>query len=59
MAKKLPIEPAKIEAVRRKDTRKNIPNEKLRGFVSEEENKPKRVFSLRDSRPMGGASTCR
>ena len=37
-----------IDAVRHKDTRKNIPTEQLRDFVKEEEQKPKSILYARD-----------
>ena len=40
---------AEIEAVRHKDTRKNIPTEELRDFVADEEQRPKMVLYPRDS----------
>jgi len=39
---------AKIETVRHKDKRKNIPTEELRDFVREEENAPKKLLYPRD-----------
>src|SRR5487761_955685 len=39
---------AEIEAVRHKDTRKNIPTEELRDFVADEEQRPKVVLYPRD-----------
>ena len=49
MAKKTPTtESLPIDAHRHKDTRKNIPTEELRDFVSEEENKPKTILYPRD-----------
>ena len=39
---------AKIDAVRHKDKRKNIPTEELRDFVSEDEQAPKTVLYPRD-----------
>jgi adenine-specific DNA-methyltransferase len=47
MAKKQ-AQPTKIETVRHKDSRKNIPTEELRDFVREEENKPKTILYPRD-----------
>jgi adenine-specific DNA-methyltransferase len=38
----------KIESVRHKDTRKNIPTEELRDFVAEQEQKPQAVLYPRD-----------
>ena len=43
MAKKTKKTPKKIDAVKHKDKRKNIPTEELRGFVKEDEAKPKEV----------------
>jgi adenine-specific DNA-methyltransferase len=40
--------PAKVEAVRHKDKRKNIPTEELRDFVREDEQAPKTVLYPRD-----------
>jgi len=37
-----------VEVIRHKDKRKNIPTEELRGFVAEEEKKPKAVLYPRD-----------
>lgn len=48
MAKKKPNQPAEIESVRHKDTRKNIPTEELRDFVREEEQRPQTVLYPRD-----------
>ncbi|MBK8870343.1 MAG: site-specific DNA-methyltransferase [Elusimicrobia bacterium] len=42
-AKKIPV-----ETIRHKDKRTNIPTEELRGFVAEEEKKPKTVLYPRD-----------
>jgi len=39
---------ARIDAVRHKDKRKNIPTEELRDFVAEEEQAPKTVLYPRD-----------
>ena len=39
---------AEIDAVRHKDTRKNIPTEELRDFVADEEQRPKTVLYPRD-----------
>ena len=43
-----PTRSKKIEAVRHKDKRKNIPTEELRDFVREEENSPKTILYPRD-----------
>jgi adenine-specific DNA-methyltransferase len=49
MAKKLATRAAtKIESVKHKDTRKNIPTEELRDFVEEQEQKPTTVLYPRD-----------
>ena len=48
MAKKKTNQPAEIESVRHKDTRKNIPTEELRDFVREEEQRPQTVLYPRD-----------
>jgi adenine-specific DNA-methyltransferase len=37
-----------VETLRHKDKRANIPTEELRGFVAEEEKKPKTVLYPRD-----------
>jgi hypothetical protein len=39
---------ARVDAVRHKDKRKNIPTEELRDFVREEEQQPRKVLYLRD-----------
>jgi adenine-specific DNA-methyltransferase len=39
---------ARIDAVRHKDKRKNIPTEELRDFVREDEQQPKKVLYPRD-----------
>ena len=41
-------EKTKIETVKHKDKRANIPTEELRGFLSEEEKKPQTLFYSRD-----------
>lgn len=43
MAKRKSKKSVKIDSVKHKDKRKNIPTEELRGFVEEEEKKPKEV----------------
>ncbi len=48
MAKK-PIEPKKIESIRHKDKRANIPTEELRDFVTEDEQAPKTMLYPRDT----------
>ena len=40
--------PKKVEAVRHKDKRKNIPTEELRDFVRDDENRPQTVLYPRD-----------
>ncbi|NLH40893.1 MAG: site-specific DNA-methyltransferase [Planctomycetes bacterium] len=40
--------PNKVESIRHKDKRKNIPTEELRDFVAEEENAPKTMLYPRD-----------
>ena len=40
--------PAKVESIRHKDKRKNIPTEELRDFVAEDENAPKTLLYPRD-----------
>jgi adenine-specific DNA-methyltransferase len=39
---------AKIDAVRHKDKRKNIPTEELRDFVRDEEQRPQTILYPRD-----------
>jgi adenine-specific DNA-methyltransferase len=36
--------PAKLEIIRHKDKRKNIPTKELRDFVNEDEDKPKTIL---------------
>jgi adenine-specific DNA-methyltransferase len=48
MAKKKSATPTKIESLRHKDTRKNIPTEELRDFVTEDERTPKTMLYPRD-----------
>ncbi len=48
MARKKPEASAKIESVKHKDKRKNIPTEELRDFVKEDEKAPKKVLYPRD-----------
>jgi adenine-specific DNA-methyltransferase len=48
MARKSANAPTKIDAVRHKDKRKNIPTEELRAFVAEDEAKPKTILYPRD-----------
>ena len=43
MAKKITT-PTRVESIRRKDKRANIPTEKLRDFVAEDEKAPKTVL---------------
>jgi len=38
----------RIDTVRHKDRRKNIPTEELRDFVRDEENQPKKILYPRD-----------
>src|SRR3990172_4705883 len=45
---KTKAESTRIETLRHKATRKNIPTEELRGFVAEDENKPKTILYPRD-----------
>lgn len=40
--------PIKVESIRHKDTRKNIPTEELRDFVAEDETAPKTMLYPRD-----------
>jgi adenine-specific DNA-methyltransferase len=47
MAKKTPT-PTKVESIRHKDRRTNIPTEELRDFVAEEEKAPKTMLYPRD-----------
>src|SRR5665213_1248094 len=48
MSKKKSANAARIESVRHKDTRTNIPTEELRDFVRDEENAPKTILYPRD-----------
>ena len=48
MAKKKSATATKIESVKHKDSRKNIPTEELRDFVREDENTPKTILYPRD-----------
>ena len=48
MSKKVVKDPVPVESVKHKDKRANIPTEELRGFVSEDEQKPKTVLYPRD-----------
>jgi adenine-specific DNA-methyltransferase len=48
MAKKTNANPIPVETVRHKDKRKNIPTEELRGFVAEDEARPKSTLYPRD-----------
>ena len=41
-------DPARIDAVRHKDKRKNIPTEELRDFVADDEKAPKTMLYPRD-----------
>src|SRR5205085_7870349 len=47
MAKKKPT-PTKVESLRHKDKRKNIPTEELRDFVRDDEHSPKTMLYPRD-----------
>ena len=47
MAKKKPV-PAKVDSIRHKDKRKNIPTRELRDFVADEELTPKTMLYPRD-----------
>src|SRR5256884_9390015 len=47
MAKKKPT-PTKVESLRHKDKRKNIPTEELRDFVRDDEHSPKTLLYPRD-----------
>jgi adenine-specific DNA-methyltransferase len=47
MAKKKPA-PTKVESIRHKDKRKNIPTEELRDFVAQDEHAPRSVLYPRD-----------
>jgi len=47
MAKK-PKGPTPVEAIKHKDTRKNIPTEELRDFIADDEAKPKTMLYPRD-----------
>src|SRR5437660_8665585 len=47
MAKKKPV-PTKVESIRHKDRRKNIPTEELRDFVAEDEHAPRTMLYPRD-----------
>jgi glucuronate isomerase len=40
--------PTKVESLRHKDKRKNIPTEELRDFVAEDEHAPKTILYPRD-----------
>ena len=44
MATKKPNGPTPVESVKHNDTRVNIPTEELRGFVKDDEHKPKTVL---------------
>lgn len=48
MAKNKPAKPTPVESVKHTDTRKNIPTEELRDFISEEDRKPKHTLYPRD-----------
>jgi adenine-specific DNA-methyltransferase len=45
---KAPKGPTPVEAIKHKDTRKNIPTEELRDFVAEDERAPKEMLYPRD-----------
>jgi adenine-specific DNA-methyltransferase len=45
---KAPKGPTPVDAIRHKDTRKNIPTEELRDFVADEEQAPKAMLYPRD-----------
>lgn len=49
MARKKSEASAKIESVKHKDKRKNIPTEELRDFVKEDEKAPKKILYPRDT----------
>jgi adenine-specific DNA-methyltransferase len=50
MAKRTPKTkgPTPVEAIKHKDTRKNIPTEELRDFIADDEAKPKTMLYPRD-----------
>jgi adenine-specific DNA-methyltransferase len=48
MKKKSTPTPTPIESTKHKDSRKNIPTEELRDFISDDENKPKTILYPRD-----------
>src|SRR4051795_8627586 len=48
MAKKKATAQGKVESIRHRDKRKNIPTEELRDFVAEDEHSPKTMLYPRD-----------
>jgi adenine-specific DNA-methyltransferase len=48
MAKKKPPAETKVESIRHKDKRTNIPTEELRDFVADDEQAPKTMLYPRD-----------
>ena len=48
MKKRKPNHPTRVDAVRHRDKRKNIPTEELRDFVREDEQQPGKVLYPRD-----------